>query len=687
MEDNRRPSQERETAFINRNERDAASRRTTPPADATQRVRVDGTTPPARRTPAPGQPAPRPAASQAQRRATAHAPQKKKFDLRRLFNDKVTLITLCSIAAVLLIAVIITLCVMFATPSDDGLILSNVYVAGVNVGGKTPEEAKLAIQEATKDTYTKLDMTIEVHDTTIILSPADTGAKLDVNAAVEAAYNYGRTGTRAERQKAKNQAATTSYTLPITNYLNLDVKYIQQQVDNLGSKYSSTLSQPKYRLDGSRPDLEMDPEEINTDTVYQTLYITLGTAEYGLDTEKLYDQIMEAYNTNLFQVVGEMTMVSPETLDLEALYAELCVAPVDALLDEKTYEVTPETYGYGFHIDEVRELLSNADYGDEIKVDMTFISPKVTEKMLTDGLFEKIIATYTVPGTDDKDLIVNLKLACREFPKDGLILKVDEEFSFNDLVGQLTESKDYREVDDITGKPVMGGGVSRISSALYYCALTADMEILERFSHTYAPDFIELGLDADIDYGTKDLAFQNTTGRPVRIEIDLSDDGSLKVDIWGTVNQERTVEILYETVNTYKGATLTSTMMKDNPGNYKAGDVLQEPITGYDVCTYRIYRYTGENASDEPVKDLIAVSSYAKQDKVVVAIQKDPEPTKPTQPDDTTKPSGSESSDPSESTGSSETTDPSNSTDSSKTTDPSNSTDPSDSTGAANKNN
>ena len=221
MEDNRRPASEHSTGYSNTPHR-------RPAPDATQRIKTDGTVPPVRRPPAASQ-NPRPVASQAQRRASSHAQPKKKFDLRRIFSDKVTLITLCSIAAVLLIAVIITLCVMFAKPADDGLILSNVYVAGVNVGGKTPEEAKLALQEATKDTYTKLDMTIEVHDTTIILSPTKTGAKLDVDAAVEAAYNYGRTGTRAERQKAKNQAATTSYTLPITAYLNLDLKYIQER--------------------------------------------------------------------------------------------------------------------------------------------------------------------------------------------------------------------------------------------------------------------------------------------------------------------------------------------------------------------------------------------------------------------------------------------------------------------------
>ncbi len=622
--------------------------------DATQRVYIDPSSSIPTRRPAPQRREPSRPATQAGRRT---APRKKASQRKK---DKITLITLGAIAGVLIIAIIIALLFMSAPEEDDGLILNNVIVAGVNLGGKTPEQAQLALQEATKDTYSKLDMVVEVHNSKEVLTPSQTGAKLDIAAAVEAAYNYGRTGSQAERQQAKKQSMSSSYVLSIIPYLNLDTDYIQSVVNKLGSEYSSTLSQPSYRVEGMKPDLPVDTSGIDVETAHQTLIITMGTAEYGLDTGKLYNQILEAYNNNLFQVVGEISVVTPGPLDLQAIYSELCTAPIDAVLNETTYEVTPEVYGYGFQLDAVSAQVESASYGDKIRVPLTFIRPQLTAEDLSEGLFEKIIANYTTAATEDKDIILNLKLAARNFPKEGLILKVGEEFSFNDFLGMLTEAKGYKEAADITGTPVLGGGVSRLSSALYYCALTANMEVSERTSHKYAPDFIDLGLDADIAYGSADLVFTNTTGRPVRIEVSVNDSGCVKVDIWGTVNDELTTEILYETVNTYKPSTLTNVMLEDNPGGLKAGDVLVKPITGYDVCTYIVYRYTNADPDSEPVKLLVAVSQYAKQDEVIVDIQKFPPPTDPTDPsegeDGTSDPSISESSGASESSETTEAT-------------------------------
>ena len=86
------------------------------------------------------------------------------------------IISLFVIAAVLLVAIIIAISNMFSVPEDDGLILNNVYAAGVNLGGKTPEQAKQALQAETDYTYTKFDMTVTVLDTVVTLTPAKTGA-------------------------------------------------------------------------------------------------------------------------------------------------------------------------------------------------------------------------------------------------------------------------------------------------------------------------------------------------------------------------------------------------------------------------------------------------------------------------------------------------------------------------------
>lgn len=606
-------------------------------SDATQRVRVDPDASAGYRQ------RPRPSGQYPARRTSgSNSRQRKKTGLLANFpflKNRGTIIALAGVAAILLIVIIISGIALLSIPEDNGLILNNVYAAGVNLGGKTPEQAKIALTEATSNTYSKLDMVVNVHNTELVFSPKDTGASLDVDGVVEAAYNYGRTGTRAERQQAKNQTMTGSHVVSILPYLTLDKAHIRTTVESLGSKYSSTLSQPSYRVEGSAPNLNVSGPDVDTDKVYQTLYITTGTAEYGLDINKLMDQILDGYNTNIFQVSGSISVVTPEPLNLQAIFDELCVAPVDAVLNEETYEVTPGKYGYGFLLDDVTAMLDQADFGQELKISLKYLRPALTEEDLNDGLFEKALATISTPATVDKDLLINLKLACRVL--DGMIIKVDDSFSFNSVIGNPTATAGYKEVTTYVGKelkPVVGGGLSRISSALYYCAVNADLEILERHNHTYVPSFVQAGFDADIQHGAMDMSFRNTTGRPIRIEAEVSDAGVLTVSIWGTENKDQTVDVVYETIRTHTPSELEHIMYADNPGNYRDGDVLVQPIIGYDVCTYRIYRYADSPAGTEPVKKLVAYSHYEKVDKVVVKTQTGT----PIQPDETPDPDNSQ---------------------------------------------
>lgn len=591
--------------------------------DATQRVRVDPNAPTAYRRQYP-------------------ARRKKQTGLLAMFpflKNQGAIIALGAVAAILLIAIIISGIALFSTPEDNGLILNNVYAAGVNLGGKTPEQAKLALTEATSNTYSKLDMVVNVHNTELVFAPKDTGASLDVDGVVKAAYNYGRTGSRAERQQAKNQAMTGSHVVSILPYLTLDKAYIRNKVESLGSKYSSTLSQPTYRVVGSAPNLNASGPDVDTDKVYQTLYITTGTAEYGLDINKLMDQILDGYNTNIFQVSGSISVVTPEPLNLQNIYDELCVAPVDAVLNEETYEVTPGKYGYGFLLDDVTAMLDQADFGQEIKVSLKYLRPTLTEEDLNDGLFEKALATISTPATVDKDLLINLKLACRVLNR--MIIKVDDTFSFNSAIGNPSATAGYKDVTTYVGKElkaVTGGGLSRISSALYYCAVNADLEILERHNHAYVTNFVQAGFDADVQHGTMDMSFRNTTGRPIRIEAEVSDAGVLTVSIWGTENKNQTMDVVYETIRTHTPIELEHIMYAGNPAGYRDGDILVQPIIGYDICTYRIYRYADSPAGTEPVKKLVAYSHYEKVDKVVVKTQT----VTPVQPDETPNPDNSQ---------------------------------------------
>lgn len=594
------------------------------PADATQRIRVDQVS--------------KAAASRTNTGASRHSASSSAsgFSPRRRRTTKKSNRTIWlfgGIAAALVLAITIACIFLFAEPEDNGLILNNIYAAGINIGGKTPEQAKAALEEATADTYGTLDMIVEVHDEVVLLSPSDTKAELDIDAVVKAAYNRGRVGSRSERQKARNISLSSSYVIDILPYLYLDTAYIQDVVESLGDQYSSTRSDPTYQIiSGTRPNLNVSPDDIDTSIVYQTIRFTAGTPEFGLETDRLYEQIMEAYNGNIFQVVGDIYVNPPEVLDLGAVFKQLCVAPVDAVLNDNTFEVKPGKYGYGFRMEDVKSFFETADYGESRDFPMGFLRPDLTEEDLADGLFNSELGSYSTPANIDANLIANLKLVCKAINgvNGGLILKNNEIFSFNDIVGLPTEEQGYLPVTAYMGKylqEVVGGGISRLSSALYYCALKADLEILERTAHTYAPNFIDPGLDADVQYGKCNFSFKNTTGRPIRIVASVSETGSLTVQIWGTANKSYRIDIVSETLKTYLPVTLTHTMAAGNPDNYKNGDILVQPIVGYEVFTYKLYSYT--DTSIAPSKKQIALTHYDKQDMVVVRIESDYDPIGP----------------------------------------------------------
>lgn len=598
--------------------------------DSTQRVFVDESVskmPPIRRSApsrqprpaAPAQPAPqqKPAAPTPRQQSRAAAAKKKK--------ERITLIALISVAAILLLAIIGILIATLSPSADDGRILNKVFAAGVDLGGMTMDQAKIALRQATDDTYDQLDMTVQVLDTVVTLSPTETGARLDVDAVVKAAYEYGRS-------VSKN--GNSGYTVDILPYLSLDLGYIQEAVQKLGRQYSTTLSATTYEVVGIRPDMNPDPTTVDTSRVFQTLKIRLGNAEYGLNTDRLYEQIMDAYNINLFQVTGECSVRAPEALDWEAVFAELCVKPQDATIDPNTYLITPEVYGYGFTMNRLNSMLSQAKYGETLEIPMCYLEPDITTAMLSGDLFKDILATFQTPLSGNASWNANLQLVCQLL--NGAIVKSGDTFSFNNLIGEPTEQRGFLPVEVYIGKSltsVLGGGMSQVATTLYNCALLADLPIVERNPHTYAPDFVAQGLDAQVYYGNMDFQFTNNTEQPLRIEAAIA-DGQVRINLVGTNTKTYTVEISTQVTATKRPGTDYVTLPEDPLGMYADGDVLSEGITGYTVSVYKISYDT--TTGRELTEDLVAETTYAKRNAVVIKVE--PAAPEVTDPTDATEP-------------------------------------------------
>ena len=541
-----------------------------------------------------GTPAPKKGAPPPRRSAAQRAAEKKKKML--------ILIIVCAAVLTLLIGLIIGLIIYKNRPAGEETIHGGVYAGSLNLGGMTLDEAKNALHLATDDTFTKKDMVIKLPDGTITLSPADTKAKLDVDAVVQAAFDYGRTGT-------------SSNIIPLLPYIELDLSYIESTIQDFCDTHGSVMVQPTITLSGDRP--AFDAEHPDLEVEHQTLTIVMGIPEYALNAEEMYNQVLEAYSMNEFSVSYRAPQQKePEIPNAQAIFDEHCVAPQDAVQDPDTLDITPEVYGYGFDVTALQKLIDEAEYGQTITLSLEFLTPDVTTDTLNGGIVAEILGETTLKsGTESDARDANILKACEKL--NGLKIKPGATFSFNEAVGALSLRNGFKEapISPYNGSAV-GGGVSQVASALYRCALLADLKITQRSSHGYTTDFGELGLDAFVDGSSADLCFRNNTDNVIDIVAEYV-GGAVTVKLMGVSNLDYTIQLTPIVDEELAPNTVYQQMAADNVMGYEDGHVLQEGITGYKIIVQvqMLSKETGEVLNTVEIP-----TNYLSTDEIIVNI-------------------------------------------------------------------
>ena len=145
------------------------------------------------------------------------------------------------------------------------------------------------------------------------------------------------------------------------------------------------------------------------------------------------------------------------------------------------------------------------------------ILPEVATEDLPD--FTRCLASSETPldnGSHNRNH--NIKLAIAALT--GWVIEPGETFSFNEVVGQATKEKGYLEAPVLQNKrlvPGIGGGICQAATTLYLAALRAELEIVQRASHSRPVSYVPLGQDATVAYGLLDLKIRNNRDFPVML--------------------------------------------------------------------------------------------------------------------------------------------------------------------------
>lgn len=502
-------------------------------------------------------------------------------------NPKKKIIFISAIA-VLLLAVIV-LSAVSVSMYNANTILRNVSVAGVPLGGLTAEQAKLALENHFLEQPGTLTVSIDGDKNELVLSEID--LRYDFEKSASLAYQYGRRGFKL---------GTLFSSMGAEKKLPVKFSYSREKFNDLILKWTQTEGTNKYTY-------TIDDDQ---------LIITNGISKLAVNEDAANEALSKALSLGAFdEVLLSKKLLSPQKVDIDAIYDEICGDPVDAsyhTVDGK-FEYIPEKNGIQFDKKTAKELAeSNSGEGKSFIVSLTVEKAAVTVADLDAKLFSDVLSEYSSSfKTSTQNRADNVALAASKM--NGTVLAPGQTFSYNDIVGPRTVEAGFKTAGAyLNGKVVddVGGGICQVSSTLYNAALLANMDITQRLCHQLTVSYVPIGRDATVAYGSIDFKFKNSFDFPVKISATTS-GRTLTIRVLGvkpadmpqvTLSTSGPQVIPYKTTETENKALA--------PGERK---VVQKGVNGYYVELYKKVVKNGQVIFD----GLESTSKYMATEEIV----------------------------------------------------------------------
>jgi vancomycin resistance protein YoaR len=212
-------------------------------------------------------------------------------------------------------------------------------------------------------------------------------------------------------------------------------------------------------------------------------------------------------------------------------------------------QILKEEYGFAYDKEDLyKELQSNQDI-TQANLNVKAFKPSVTTEILKmQGINEKISSFTTHFDANNKPRSSNIKLAAKSI--DATVLPPGAVFSFNEIVGQRTEERGFKEAGVyINGKVDTGicGGICQVSTTLYNAVLLADLLVIERNSHSLTVPYVPLSRDAAVSWGLQDFKFTNNTENHILINSKTT-AGSITFEFYST-KSNKSVELISTTLS------------------------------------------------------------------------------------------------------------------------------------------
>ena len=364
-------------------------------------------------------------------------------------------------------------------------------------------------------------------------------------------------------------------------------------LDKLGARVNSELVETSYSVEGD------------------AIEVTMGAAGQELDRGKAKAAILNAYVHGKTAVEVETVVTPPAKLTAEQLN-EAVFVKAEAVPKDKDGNILDPVVGVSVDVDRAQRLLDAAEPGKKITIPLVYTKPTYTKEDEELLRFRDLLSECVTYIGGSTARLNNVTLAAKKCS--GLVLQPGEVFDYNQVVGERTVEAGFKAAPAYSdGKTVqeIGGGICQVSSSAYWCAVHANLEILNRVSHRYAVGYVPDGMDAAVSWGGPEFSFKNNTKHPIKIVAQV-EGRNLKMQFYGTNSQK-----IYVQTERNQISTTDYEVIYQADESVPIGTTKEEvtPYTGKKVEVYRcVYNKEGQLIS----RTLENVSNYSHRDQVIL---------------------------------------------------------------------
>jgi vancomycin resistance protein YoaR len=463
---------------------------------------------------------------------------------------------------------------------------NGVRIAGVDVGGRTPHQAR-SILERRADALASVPVTFRVGSRTWQLQPRHLGIRVDWGAAVDAVRRQGngfgplRGFRRLDLRFFGADVAppTQVYDAALESKLNqisaaVNVAHREASIVLRGLRPEIVPSRTGHRLDRhaaaativralaslkrepvglpiqvDRPkitasDLRVAQAEVRT-ALSAHVHLTLDATRWNLRPPRIARLLELPADGRRDLRIGGAGANSWFT----ALAKRVDKRPVDAdwAVGKSGIRVIPDQPGHVLDVPRSAKAVLRAALvtaPEQLRTATLIVERASADRTTAEARamnIKGLVASYQTFYGGEANRIHNVQLVSHLVDKH--VIAPGETFSFNGATGARTEDKGFLVAPVIINgelKTGLGGGVCQVSTTVFNAAYEAGLPIVSRTNHALYISHYPQGRDATVNYPDTDLKFTNDTGHWLLLRTWVG-SSSLTVALYGTSVHRRVV--------------------------------------------------------------------------------------------------------------------------------------------------